>query len=53
MAVQFCINQVGSLAMNVCYFGQYNSNAFELFYRAWKRDIDQVWLSEARYHFLR
>lgn len=52
LGVQFCINQVGSLSMQLCYFGEYDADAFDLFHQVWKKDIDLVWSSEAREYFL-
>ena len=52
MSVQFCVNQVGSLSMQLCYFGEYEFKAFELFHDVWQKDIDLVWSSEARFYFL-
>ena len=52
LGVQFAINQVGSLSMQLCFFGEYDADAFDLFHQVWKRDIDLVWSSEAREYFL-
>jgi hypothetical protein len=52
LAVKFSINQVGTLSMQLCYFGEYETDAFDVFYLGWREDIQKVWLSEARDYFL-
>jgi len=42
-AVQFSINQLGALQMQLCYFGEYDSDAFDLFHHAWKEDIKKMY----------
>jgi len=52
LAVQFCVNQVGALSMQLWYFGEYHPDAFDSFHEIWRDDINKVWSSEARHYFL-
>ena len=52
LAVQFCANQVGSLSMQLSYFGEYDFESFDYFWQAWIHDVNLAWNSEARYIFL-
>lgn len=52
LAVQFCINQVGALSMQLWYFGEYDPTTFDAYYQVWRNDIEKVWSSEARLQFL-